>query len=135
MDGTYITDVMTREQVHFGRGSVLTEECDDGGALWTFVSARGDSAFWRRNTEGLLVWLEARRADGSEIEIMSSDMIGRGYGRIESAKEVAAGANDIGLSVSVKIARTEDRAASHGISLGLWAGFQPDGVWRPDRDG
>lgn len=135
MDGTYITDVVTKEQVHFGRGSVVIEDCDDGGALWTFVSARGDSAFWRRNTAGLLAWIEARRADGSEIEVTSSSLGDRGYGAIVNAKEVAAGPEDIGLSVSVKVDRTVDRVEADSVALGLRAGFEPDGVWRPDRAG
>lgn len=134
MDGTYVTDVESKEQVHFGRGGVVVEDSGDGAAVWTFRTARVDDAWWRPATCGMLAWLNERRASGSCLEIISCALPDRGYGRVLFAKEMNGASGDISLAIRFRIYSVGDRTKEPGVALGLHAGFEPDGVWRPYRE-
>lgn len=132
MDGSYITDVETKEQVRLGLGKIEVESGKDGESLWMFTSCCGNDAFWRGAIDGILAWLNSAIESGAEVEATSSDASGRAYGRVLDAREMDCGVGCICVAVVMRVERMVDRAKFASVSEGFWAGFDKDGVWRPE---
>lgn len=132
MDGTYFTNVNTREYVHLGRGDFRQEECEDGSTMRRFIACSVDDSYWRMASAGKLAWLNAAKESGAEIEAVSSDAYKRAYGRIIDAREIDDGcANHICVAVALRVERLVDRSEFGGVYAGIDLSAEIDGVYYP----
>ena len=131
MDGTYFTNVDTREYVHIGRGRFGEEEIEGVGTVWIFIACSVDDPYWRAASDGKLAWLNAAKDSGAEIEAVSSDACKRAYGRIVDAREREVCEDAICIAATLRVERLTDRSDPDGVYAGIDLSVEIDGVYRP----